>query len=215
MATKTLIPYLDYERIYKLTYSVLEVVGGHTERACLLFSAVGLFILRTHYNLPATLTAGAAAFMIDPPSESVLLFGRFDEQSQLTCDAQNFHAWVECNGFVLDFMSPIFRESIQSSGASLPVVPPRLMFQRRRCEESTDFADMRRAGDFLLVPNLQLTHELVDNLDAKPHTSDLIEICKHYYKKPPEPWAKGMAIGDSKEGPKPLAIRAPDVVGKW
>lgn len=63
---RPLLPLPDYQRIYQVIYSVLEATEvARTHRACILFTIAGTLILREHYKLPATISAGFMGMMVD------------------------------------------------------------------------------------------------------------------------------------------------------
>ena len=103
---RPLLPLPDYQRIYQVIYSVLEASEvARTHRACILFTIAGTMILRDHYKLPATISAGFMGMMVDEKSSTVAMYGRMGDG--LESDDQAFHAWVECQGWLIDFMAPI------------------------------------------------------------------------------------------------------------
>ena len=78
MARSPLLPLPDYQRIYQITYSVLEASEiAITHRACIFFASVGALILRDQYSLPATISAGCMALMVD---EQGAVTGRYDKE---------------------------------------------------------------------------------------------------------------------------------------
>lgn len=52
-ASRTLILFPDYKRIFGVIFSVLDG-RAHTAHACILFSLVGAMILKTKYRIQAT-----------------------------------------------------------------------------------------------------------------------------------------------------------------
>lgn len=77
MARSPLLPLPDYQRIYQITYSVLEASEiAIAHRACIFFASVGALILRDQYSLPATISAGRMALMVDEQKANVVVYGR-------------------------------------------------------------------------------------------------------------------------------------------
>ena len=77
MNQRPLLPLPDYQRIYQVIYSILETTGiAVTHRACIFFAAVGANILRKHHDLPATISAGCMALMVDEQRANVVVYGR-------------------------------------------------------------------------------------------------------------------------------------------
>jgi len=69
-----------------------------------------------------------------------------------------FHAWVQCDGYIIDFMAPIFPETCASSDH--PFTVPRRMFQRKWIDMVPSHEHLDQEGDFYLVPNLALIIDL-------------------------------------------------------
>ena len=97
----------DYQRIYQVAYSVLEASEiAITHRACIFFASVGTLILRDHYQLPATISAGCMAMMVDERAANVAVYGR-NQEGAFVSGENAFHAWCQCDGWLIDFMAPI------------------------------------------------------------------------------------------------------------
>ena len=124
MKKRPLLALPDYQRIYQVIYSVLEASEvARTHRACILFTIAGTLILREHYKLPATISAGFMGMMVDAKSSTVAMYGRMGDGPE--SDGQAFHAWVECQGWLIDFMAPIMGMAFKEDGHPLDV--PRWM----------------------------------------------------------------------------------------
>lgn len=214
MKSKLPVAFFDYARIFKIAYSALRMAEAPLHRSCLGYSLIGAKILSDHFGLKATITAGAAAYVVSAkgPLPDILMFGRF-EQDLLHTDEQAFHAWVECEGHIIDFMSPMFRECAKDTNIDASVA--RLMFQKPQSSEAASFELIKREGDFLLLPDLPLTHRLAEGLAGVTLNVDLMDLCSYFFRRHPQPWPKEMKFGDSVEGIRQLKIQAPDVTGAW
>lgn len=206
---RPLLPLPDYQRIYEVVYSVLHATEvAMTHRACLLFATAGTLLLRDTYRLPATLSAGCMAMMINEPSADVAVYGRLDDVGQ--SDSNAFHAWVECDGWLIDFMAPIMGVAMREDGYTRPV--PRQMLQKRLADGKSSVGEIQHAGEFYLQHDRALTESL---LDRQPiGVSDLIEVCKTWHRRPPKP-LKELMMGDSHGQPKRLVACAPSITGVW
>lgn len=91
---------------------------------------------------------------------------------------------VLCNGYVIDFMTPLFPETCEASG--YPFIVQRHMFQKRWADMAPSHEQLNRAGDFHFVPNPELTSELLQSFFHNPASRDLVNICLHWFKKPPK-----------------------------
>ena len=214
MKSKLPLAFFDYARIFKVAYSALRMAGASPYHSCLAYSLIGAQILDDHFNLKATVTAGAAAYVVDTkgPAPDVLLFGRF-EDNFLHTDEESFHAWVECEGHIVDFMSPMFVECVKEMNSDASV--SRFMFQKPHTSAASSLDLLKRKGDFLLLPDLPLTHRLADDLEEVALNRDLMNLCSHFFRRHPKPWPKEMSFSDSVDGVRQFKLQAPDVTGAW
>jgi hypothetical protein len=211
-AQHTVIPFPDYQRIFDVTFSVLDE-RAHTAHACVFFALIGAMILNEKYRIAATATAGAAAYLVDARSDpkNVSLFGRFENEELVSAD-DAFHCWIEANGVVVDFMAPLFEESLRSVGSKISV--PRRMFQRPKSQMARSFSEMRDEGDFLLQPNGMLSKQLFQAFAARPGSVDLLHVCLTWYTRPPKPLPR-MAMHDDIGEVYPLNLKGPAIDGIW
>lgn len=166
-------------------------------------------ILREHYRLPATLRAGCLALMVDEPNANVVVYGR-QEESAFVNDEKAFHAWVECDGWLIDFMAPIMGIALREDGSDWDV--PRYMLQKRVEHRMANLGDIQHVGEFFIEHDYALTESLIDSQGVL--SGDLMSVCLAWFRKPPKQ-LKAMAMGDSHGAPKNLVIRAPSIDGVW
>ena len=206
---RPLLPLPDYQRIYQVIYSVLEASEvARPHRACILFTIAGTLILREHYKLPATISAGFMGMMVDEKSSTVAMYGRMGDGPE--SDGQAFHAWVECQGWLIDFMAPIMGMAFKEDGHPLDV--PRWMLQKPLTERKSDINELQRVGDIYLEHDSALAESLLDSQSAG--SIDLAEVCTAWFRRPPRA-LKEMALGDSHGKPKQLVLRAPSIDSVW
>jgi hypothetical protein len=210
MTRRPLLPLPDYQRIYQVMYSVLEASGiAVTHRACIFFAAVGASILREHHGLPATISAGCMALMVDEQLANVVVYGR-DENGIFVNDEKAFHAWVECDGWLIDFMAPIMGVALRQDGIDWSV--PRRMLQKRLADRKNSFGDIQHLGEFFASHDHSLTESLIDGQSVQ--FFDLMNACLAWYRRPPKP-LKEIALADSQGPTKKLSLRAPSIDGIW
>ncbi len=207
---RLLLPLPDYERIFRVMHSTIDE-RSHTGRACIFFAMVGAAILRKYYKLNAVPVAGAAAFAVNANDSTVLTFGRL-EDSRLISASDAFHCWIECNGFAIDFMAPIFQESMRSSGHQNTV--PRRMFQRR-LEHMAPTLDLTHEGAFVLLPDAQLTQATIDHFNARNVNADFANICTEWFVRPPKRIAENLNITDDLGKVTTLTLHGPQIDGVW
>ena len=210
MARRPLLPLPDYQRIYQVTYSVLEASEiAITHRACIFFAAVGTMILREHYSLPATISAGCMALMVDEQKANVVVYGR-EENGAFVNDKDAFHAWVDCNGWLIDFMAPIMGVALLEDGCDWHVL--RRMLQKRLTDRKASLREIQHVGEFFISRDRSLAESLIDRQSVQ--FGDLMETCLAWFRRPPKP-LKDIALADSHGPTKTLVMRAPSIDGVW
>ena len=208
---KLLLSLLDYQRIFRMIYTVLED-RATTHRACIFFALVGAAILRQHYKLNAFPIAGAAAFAVNADDSFVATFGRV-EKGDLICATDAFHCWVDCDGFAIDFMAPIFQESFRASGHNATIA--RRMFQRRLTLMAPNLEELTHEGAFLLRPDAEHTKSVIGDFSTKHANTDLANICLYWYKRPPKRVAETLDMQDDLGNVTRLKLHGPEITGVW
>ena len=210
MNRRPLLPLSDYQRIYQVIYSVLEASGiAVTHRACIFFASVGANILIKHHALPATISAGCMALMVDEQRANVAVYGR-EENGIFVSNETAFHAWVECDGWLIDFMAPIMSVALRQDGVDWAV--PRRMLQKHLVDRKNNLGEIQHVGEFFASHDHALTESLIDRQGVQ--FRDLMNICMAWYRRPPKP-LKGIALADSHGRTKKLTLRAPSIDGVW
>ncbi|MDB5743464.1 MAG: hypothetical protein JWR68_1779 [Polaromonas sp.] len=210
MLQRPLLPLPDYQRIYQVIYSVLQASEiAITHRACIFFAAAGMMILRKHYRFPATISAGCLALLVNEKNTNIMVYGR-EEDGTFVNDKKAFHAWVECDGWLIDFMAPIMGNALREDGSDWDV--PRYMLQKRLEHRMATIGDIKHVGEFFIEHDYALTESLIDGQGVQ--FVDLMNVCLAWFCRPPKP-LKAMAMGDSHGAPKNLEMRAPSIDGVW
>jgi hypothetical protein len=210
MIRRPFLPLHDYQRVYQIIYSVLEASEiAVTHRACIFFATVGARILREHYNFPATISAGCMALMVDEARANVVIYGR-NEGGRFVTDNKAFHAWVECEGWMIDFMAPIMGGALQQDG--IRQVVPRRMLQKPLSGQKVTLSEVQRVGEFFILHDQALAESLIDEQSVQ--FADLMNVCLTWYRRPPKP-LKEIRLVDSHGSTKILVLRAPSIDGVW
>lgn len=208
---RPVLPFLDYQRIYQVIYSVLEAsASAHTHRACIFFASAGVLILRDHYNLKATLSAGSMALMVDESAAKVVVYGR-EENGKWVYDADGFHAWVECDGWLIDFMAPIMGDAMREGGHDVRI--PRNMLQKRLIDGKPHIEEIAHVGDYFYHHDAAVAETILDTQGAA--FGDLINACERWFRKPSKSMPPLSMHADGFKEPVPLVLRAPAIVGAW
>ena len=210
MVRQPLLPLPDYQRIYQVTYSVLEASDfAITHRACIFFAAVGTMILREHYHLAATISAGCMALMVDEQKANVVVYGR-EEDGVFVNDEDAFHAWVDCDGWLIDFMAPIMGIALSEDSRDWHV--PRRMLQKRLTDRKASIGEIQHVGEFFISHDHSLAESLIDGQSVQ--FGDLMKVCLTWFRRPPKP-LKHIGLADSHGLAKTLVVRAPSIDGVW
>lgn len=203
----------DYERIFRVIYSVIESVieeDVHSSQACVFFTLVGAAILEKKYKIKAHRVAGAAA--IAGPTGTVLTFGKI-VNNDLVSQRDAFHCWIQAGDVVVDFMAPLFKESLKAYGHNIPM--PRKMFQKPLREMSPSIHELRGEGAFYLRPNPELALDLFSSFSNCYMNTDLTNVCMAWFKRPPKPLRKDMSMLDSDGNQHYLFSKGPLLTGAW
>ena len=210
MKQRPLLPLADYQRIYQVIYSVLEATGiARTHRACIVFASAGMMILREHYKLEASLSVGSMALMVGEKAANVAVYGR-EIDGEWVYDANGFHAWVECDGWLIDFMAPIMARALKEDGAPFDV--PRKMLQKPLAERKDHPRAIQHEGEFFAFSDAALAEQLLDTQTVQ--FEDILNVCLAWFRKPPRPLPP-LSLGATGLDPKPLVLHAPAIIGSW
>lgn len=208
-----LITMADYERIHSVTRAVLDGLGAHPAGACVFFSLAGALLLARHHKLDATPVAGAALYGVGGKQAlNVFTFAQI-VGDELQSDADAFHCWVDCEGWVIDFMTPVFPEHARQQGIHWPI--PRKMFQRPRESMAASWRDLVSDGDYFLSPSAELTATLLDKHLKKASVRDLLDICDHWYRRTPKRMQTTQAMASSDGSVTTLRAKSAELTGAW
>ena len=209
---RPLIPLADYQRIFRVIHSVLESVDANIPAASFFFSVTAAQILKKFYKKNAFPVAGAAFYLISEDSSGALSFGTLDGD-KVDSNSDAFHCWVQCDGYAMDLMAPVFQELLESAGH--PMAVPRQMFQKDLARMSASPHALSVPGDFHLAPNLALTKELLQQFMNKAALSNLSQVCMEWYQKPPKELGTDLVMqGAEGEGTK-IKLSRLQITGAW
>lgn len=202
------VPLSDFERISQSVLGILVAEKANITASCLFFGIIGESILNRHYKLEARAVVGSAAFNLG--AAKPIAFAN-PEGDPVTVGEENFHCWVEANGWFLDFSSIVFPEIIASLGGQ-PC--PRLMFQKPLVKSSLAMSELQSQGAFYCRPDHARTQEAIAGFRSKLAYSDLAEICTDWYRKPPKQMAP-IGLGDQHGNTKPAFLSPVKFDGVW
>jgi hypothetical protein len=205
MATKFLIPFADFGRIHQTIYSIVKSEGADPLHSCFFFSMVGASILRQHYRIDASVSAGIAAYRLGGAKGQVLTFAE-EIGEELHCTGNGFHAWVEAKGWLLDFMSPLF--------AQITDVPAK-MLQKELSTGADTFGALVAPGDFLLDRDSEMEQSLLERFSSTRGNLDLLQIATDWYRRPPKRIKKTLEIFDQDGAVKKVRLTGVRPSGVW
>ena len=201
----------DYNRIFNVINSVLLQEDAKREVACMYFSTFAAFILEEQYNLTANVVGGLAAYHLGE-NNNVLVFG--DLQDGVVSGNQNgYHFWVEVDGWLLDFMAPIFPKILEKNNETFSCSAK--MLQKPLDQMASSIDSLNKAGDFLTIPNAELTEEKLKHLTTSPLFGDLAEMCNGWFKKPPKKMQMEIGMHNGDGNVKRVPLHATQLRGAW
>ncbi|MBN8727001.1 MAG: DUF2026 family protein [Xanthomonadales bacterium] len=206
---KPLLTLPEYDRIYKVIYSILEG-RANTPHACMFFAIAGAMILNKHYKIPARPVAGAFLLCVNEVPSIFCIAKRGD--GIVTSGRDGFHFWVQTEHHIIDFMAPIFKGSAQGKGYDIAV--PRKMFQRLISEEADSIDSLSKPGDYFTLPNPELTEEFIESFFERGPDTDLLCACDGWFKKHPKKLDDIALLDDCGKIYK-LVLAAPAISGAW
>lgn len=206
-----LITLSEYERIYGVIHSILKSENANTNTACSLYNTFGAYILSEHYKLPTKVYSGFAVFHLG--GENVLAFGKMKE-GQITSSPEEFHTWIEVDGWFIDFMAPEFPNVMKQQGVNNYI--PRKMMQKKIDVMKNDLDFILSEGDFTTIPNKYVTESVMANIESNPVYVDLIEICSRWYNRKSKKMHKSIGVSDGKGRIKQVSLSyGSSLVGAW
>jgi hypothetical protein len=205
------IPFADYCRVFSVISCVIE---DHSDvhHACNLFAMIGAHILREHYRLAAKAVSGAAVYCLNPELNPLAFAKNLD--GRLAAGLDGFHSWVECKGYAIDFLAPLFPENVAEIDSQAEV--PRRAFMKPLSLMSSMLPQKGDAeGTFLLIPNEACEANMIETFCRTPISSDLQTICTRWYRRPPKKMDTEMLIRDDRGEVTKLKRRDIEIRGFW
>jgi hypothetical protein len=209
---RPLIPLPDYQRIFRVVKTVLDGIDSDPSHSCIFFSVAGAAILRKFYKTECSPVAGAAFYVIDGENRDVLTFAKIDDGNPVSSE-DAFHCWVQTKDYIIDFMAPLFVESMQAVGFTSTC--SRKMFQKHKHTMALAHTELRKSGDFYMKPDIDLTNEILKRFFSRRDTTDLVEVCLQRYKKPPKEMLSRLTMGVSDSQDINMKLTGLTVNGAW
>lgn len=205
-----LIPLSHYNRIYQVAHGTIVDIGD-PQRACMFFNSFGAYVLSKHYRIPARVVAGAFGLCVgDRPD--IAYFGN-QADGRLSSSDGGFHMWVQTQTHIMDFMAPIFPKVFAGLLPGQPL--PRKMLQRPISSEAEGPSDLRAIGDFVTLPDMALTEQLVENFLRKPANADLLMVAEAWFGSPRAKQKRAFAMQNDLGETYALSLPNTAASGSW
>lgn len=170
--------------MFQVIASTVEASGFPSASACMFFANIGAHLMRGSHGLDAVVKAGVCALRLSEQHDFNLTFGLIDRATRTAIPTgDRFHCWIECDGFIVDLMAPLYREMWQAATRSHEQLP-RQMFQKPMQAMAADILAPRSRGDFYVFQDAACTSEmagLVSEYSRLHPEFDIMRVCEAWY----------------------------------
>jgi Protein of unknown function (DUF2026) len=201
-----LIKQSDYHRIYKVIHSLVLAQNADPSTASMYFASFGAFILKHHFKLQAVPKGGLAAYNLDG---ALVLFADHRDDGYVTGAGENFHCWVEADGWAIDFMAPAFAQSVQS------VSVPSRMFQKPLAAMAPTINDLTRSGDFFYQAETEAMSKRFAEWKSHGLIGDLASIASQWFRKSPKQMQAELSVTDHTGAKRAVPLTGNALSGSW
>lgn len=201
-----LIKQSDYHRIYRVIHSLLSANNADPATAAMYFATFGAFILEHHYKIKAKPSGGLVAYNL---GGKLMLFADHREDGYVTGAGENFHCWVEADGWAIDFMAPAFPQAV----AELAV--PAKMFQRPLSSMAAGINDLKQSGDFFYQAEAEAMSRRFADWHKHGAIGDLASVAAGWFRKSPRHMTGSLVISTSDGETKTVALSGNMLTGSW
>ncbi|MDI1273748.1 DUF2026 family protein [Polaromonas sp.] len=215
----------QYQRLHNVIQSLALNWKNDVGRSCVFFSITGAALMHQHYSKNAKVICGSGAVMLDAKSDTVLSWFTLTEDGMLTTGPDAFHAWIECDGWLIDLMAPNYLEAsigarrtsigIDPAAAPPAAVPPRKMFQKPVDKTTGSIDDMRKTGDCVFVPDRDVTAGIIDRAFEGTVLMDVLNIAAQWHRPLPNTMVPSITITDDLGKLTTINIIKRDLAGAW
>src|SRR5262249_6518188 len=153
------------------------------------FSTFGAFILEHHFKVKAKPKGGLAAYNLDGKH---ILFADQREDGYVSGAGENFHCWVEADGWAIDFMAPAFPESAPD------LMIPSKMFQQPLSSMAPSINDLGESGSFFYRSEPEATSARFADWRKNSMIGDLATIATNWFRKSPKRMQASITVRDQK-----------------
>ncbi|WP_416407338.1 DUF2026 family protein [Agrobacterium rosae] len=201
-----LIKQTDYHRIYRVINSLLINENADPTTASMYFSTFGAFILEHHYKVKAKPKGGLAAYNLDG---KLILFADHRDDGHVTGAGENFHCWVEADGWAIDFMAPTFTQAARDLSV------PSKMFQKPLSSMAPSINDLAKSGDFFYKSEPEASARRFADWRKQAMIGDLATIAAGWFRKSPKQMQTSISVSDNKGQSIIIPLSGNSLVGIW
>ncbi|MDE1157238.1 MAG: DUF2026 family protein [Neorhizobium sp.] len=201
-----LIKQSDYHRIYKVINSLLVAENADPSTASMYFASFGAFVLKQHYKVNATPKGGLAAYNL---GGAVLLFADHRDDGYVTGAGENFHCWVEADGWAIDFMAPALSQS--ASGLSVASK----MFQRPLAAMAADVNALGQSGDFFYQHEPDAMARRFADWHQHGGIGDLAAIAARWFRRSPKQMPASISVENQDGKQRAVPLTGEPLSGAW
>lgn len=201
-----LIKQSDYHRIYRVIHSLLTANNADPATAAMYFSTFGAFILEHHFKIKAKPKGGLAAYNL---GGTLMLFADHREDGHVTGAGENFHCWVEADGWAIDFMAPAFPQTAPDLSV------PAKMFQRPLSAMAAGINDLTASGDFFYQPEPDAMARRFADWHKHAAIGDLASVAAGWFRKSPRQMPATLSVSDRDGKARAIALSGNMLAGSW
>lgn len=177
----------QYKRIYNVTNSLAAEFAPPAGQACIFYNLTGAALMQAHYGKEAKFHCGLGCVILhrSDAGEATALSWFEINDGLATASDNAFHAWVQCEEWVIDFMAPNYREAfamVPAGHKTRPPPIPRKMLMKPREEVSGELDDLARSGDAVFEGYPALTLATLERVFSNPAMEDVLYIAKTWHR---------------------------------
>lgn len=201
-----LIKQSDYHRIYRVIHSLLTANNADPATASMYFATFGAFILEHHFKLKAKPRGGLAAYNL---GGALMLFADHRDDGHVTGAGENFHCWVEADGWAIDFMAPAFPQTAPE------LAVPAKMFQRPLSAMANGINDLKQSGDFFYQVEAEAMSRRFADWHKHGAIGDLASVAAGWFRKSPRQMPASLSVSDRDGRARTIALSGNMLAGSW
>lgn len=209
---------VNYIRMFRTIASVVKASGFPPDHGCMFFAFLGAHLLRTVHGRDAVAYAGVSSFRLSERHDINFTFGIVDRTRQTAMPwGDDFHCWIDCEGYVIDLMAPLYRE-MWCEAARRTELLPRKIFQKPRQEMSANILALRTTGSFFVQEDVAYTRKiksLVDDYAQLNPEFNVYVACEAWYRPAPGEMAQVLTLQTHCGRQEQVVLDAFDVSGAW